>query len=51
MKRILTSAILALSVAGSVAASVAVPAVAVAAPSAQAHVVAVSAVPNTWYHQ
>ena len=39
-------AILALGAAGSIAASVAVPVAATAAPS----VVAVSAVPNTWYH-
>lgn len=43
-------AILALAAAGSIAASVAVPATAVAAPSSQVHTVAVSAVPNTWYH-
>jgi hypothetical protein len=44
-------AILALGAAGSIAASVAVPATTVAAPSAHVHTVAISAVPNTWYHQ
>jgi hypothetical protein len=43
-------AILALGAAGSIAASVAVPAAAVAAPSSHVHTVAVSAVPYTWYH-
>jgi hypothetical protein len=44
-------ALLALGAAGTIAASVTVPAAAMAAPSAHVHVVAVSAVPNTWYHQ
>jgi hypothetical protein len=43
-------AILALAAAGSIAASVAVPATAVAAPSSHAHTVAVAAVPGSWYH-
>jgi hypothetical protein len=50
-RTIIIQAIVALGAAGSIAASVAVPAATVAAPSAQAHVVAVAAVPNTWYHQ
>jgi hypothetical protein len=43
-------AILALGAAGSIAASVAVPAATMAAPSSHVHTVAVSAAPNTWYH-
>jgi hypothetical protein len=48
-KRIL-AAILALGAAGTIAASVAAPAVAAAAPSAHVHTVVVAAGPNTWYH-
>jgi hypothetical protein len=49
-RTIIIQAILALGAAGSIAASVAVPAATVAAPSAHVHTVAVSAVPHTWYH-
>jgi hypothetical protein len=42
--------IVALGAAGSIAASVAVPASAVAAPSAHAHTVAIAKAPNSWYH-
>ena len=45
-RNIIIQAIVALSAAGSIAASVAVPVATVTAPS----VVAVSAVPGTWYH-
>jgi hypothetical protein len=43
-------AILALGAAGSIAASVAVPVTAVAAPSSHVHTVVVAAAPNSWYH-
>jgi hypothetical protein len=49
-RSIIISAILALGAAGTIAASVAAPAHASAAPSAHVHTVAVSAIPNTWYH-
>ena len=50
-RNIIIQAIVALGVAGSIAASVSVPAATVAAPSAHVHSVAFAAVPNTWYHQ
>jgi len=49
-RNIIIQAIVALSAAGSIAASVAVPAATVAAPSAHVHSVAFTAVPHTWYH-
>jgi hypothetical protein len=49
-RTIIIQVIVALGAAGSIAASVAVPAATVAAPAAHVHSVAVSAVPNTWYH-
>jgi hypothetical protein len=49
-RTIIIQAILALGAAGSIAASVAVPAATVAAPSSHVHTVAVSAAPNSWYH-
>ena len=49
-RTIIVQAIVALGAAGTIAASVAVPAATVAAPSAHVHSVAVKAVPNTWYH-
>jgi hypothetical protein len=47
-RTIIIQAILTLGVAGSIAASVAVPATTVAAPSSHVHTVAMA--PNTWYH-
>jgi hypothetical protein len=49
-RTIIVQAIVALGAAGTIAASVAVPAATVAAPSAHVHSVAVKAVPKTWYH-
>ena len=49
-RTIVIQVIVALGAAGSIAASVAVPAAAVAAPSAHAHTVAIAKVPNSWYH-
>jgi hypothetical protein len=49
-RKIIIPAIVALSAAGSIAASVAVPAAAVAAPSAHVQVAAISYVPHSWYH-
>lgn len=49
-RTIIIQAILALGAAGTIAASIAVPATAMAAPSSHVHTVAVSAVPHTWYH-
>jgi hypothetical protein len=49
-RTIVIQAIVALGAAGSIAASVAVPTVAVAAPSAHVHTVAIAKVPNSWYH-
>jgi hypothetical protein len=49
-RTIVIQAIVALGAAGSIAASVAVPAAAVAAPSAQVHTVTVAWAPNSWYH-
>ena len=49
-RTIVIQAIVALGVAGSIAASVAVPAATVAAPSAHVHTVAASAVHQSWYH-
>jgi hypothetical protein len=49
-RKIIIPAIVALSAAGSIAASVAVPAATVAAPSTHVQVAAISAVPHTWYH-
>jgi hypothetical protein len=49
-QNIIISAILALSAGGSILASVAVPAATAQASGSHVHVVAVSAVPNTWYH-
>ena len=50
IRRTIIQAILALSASGSIAASVAVPAATVAAPSAHVHTVAGAAVPKSWYH-
>jgi hypothetical protein len=47
-RTIIIQAILTLGVAGSIAASAAVPATTVAAPSSHVHAVAMA--PNTWYH-
>ena len=47
-RTIIIQAILTLGVAGSIAASAAVPATTVAAPSSHVHTVAMA--PNTWYH-
>jgi hypothetical protein len=47
-RTVIIQAILTLGVAGSIAASVAVPATTVAAPSSHVHTVAMA--PNTWYH-
>jgi len=49
-RTIIIQAIVALGAAGSIAASVAVPAATVAAPSSHVHAVAVAAAPNSWYH-
>jgi hypothetical protein len=49
-RNIVIQLIVALGAAGSIAASVAVPASAVAAPSAHTHTVAIAMVPNSWYH-
>jgi hypothetical protein len=49
-RTIVIQAILALGAAGSIAASVAVPATTAAASGSHVHTVAVAAVPNTWYH-
>ena len=48
-RTIIIQAIVALGVAGSIAASAAVPAATVAAPSAHVHSVAMAA-PSSWYH-
>jgi hypothetical protein len=47
-RTIIIQAIVALGVAGSIAASAAVPAATVAAPSAHVHTVAMA--PSSWYH-
>jgi hypothetical protein len=47
-RTIVIQVIVALGAAGSIATSVAVPATAVAAPSAHVHTVAMA--PNSWYH-
>jgi hypothetical protein len=49
-RTIIIQAIVTLGLAGSIAASVAVPAVTVAAPSSHVHTVAVAHAPNSWYH-
>ena len=49
-RTIIIKAIVTLGVAGSIAASVAVPAATEAAPSAHVHTVAVAHVPLSWYH-
>jgi hypothetical protein len=49
-RTIIIQAIVALGVAGSIAASIAVPATTAAAPSSPAHSVTVAAAPNSWYH-
>lgn len=49
-RTIIIQAIVTLGLAGSIAASVAVPAATEAAPSAHVHTVAVANVPFSWYH-
>ena len=49
-RTIIIQAIVALGAAGSIAASVAVPAATVAAPSSHVHTVAVAKAPASWYH-
>jgi len=49
-RTIIIQAIVTLGLAGSIAASVAVPAATEAAPSAHVHTVAVAHVPFSWYH-
>jgi hypothetical protein len=49
-RTIIIQALVALGAAGTIAASVAVPATAIAAPSSHVHTVAVAHAPNSWYH-
>lgn len=49
-RNIVISAILALSAGGSILVSAAVPAATAQASGAHVHVVAISKIPNTWYH-
>ena len=49
-RTIIIQAIVTLGLAGSIAASVAVPAATVAAPSSHVHTVAVALTPYSWYH-
>lgn len=49
-RNILISAVLALSAGGTIFASAAIPAAAVAASGSHVHVTAMSAIPDTFYH-